>query len=130
MVVVNTAACRGHQQHFTLTVLVLNNSKLCIFSTQFVTTAYVTLFAVSDCGLDSVDQRPSDYPSQVSLQMDWLSDLAHRLVDLVWMPPPQEDINTAAAAAGRRDEESEKKIFPFCYCREGKSPAGSQESHR
>ncbi|XP_070834904.1 uncharacterized protein [Chaetodon trifascialis] len=86
----------------------------------FVTMAYVTLFAVSDCGLDSVDQRPPDYPSQVSAQMDWLSDLAHKLVDLVWMPPSQEDINTAAAAAGRCDEEKKKKIFPFCYCREEK----------
>ncbi|XP_023286175.1 uncharacterized protein LOC111672837 isoform X1 [Seriola lalandi dorsalis] len=84
----------------------------------FVTTAYVTLFAVTECGLDSVDQRPSDYPSQVSDQMDWLGDLAHRLVDLVWMPPSQEDINTAAAAAGRSDRQ--KKTSPFCYCREEK----------
>ncbi|XP_044023802.1 uncharacterized protein LOC122862399 isoform X8 [Siniperca chuatsi] len=90
----------------------------------FVTTAYVTLFAVTDCGLDSVDQRPSDYPSQVTAQMDWLSDLAHRLVDLVWMPPPQEDINTAAAAAAAHCDGEKKKIFPFCYCREEK--AGEQ----
>lgn len=88
----------------------------------FATTAYVTLFAVTDCGLDSVDQRPSDYPSQVSAQMDWLSGLAHRLLDLVWMPPSQEDINAAAAAAGRCD--GEKKISPFCYCKEEK--AGEQ----
>lgn len=83
------------------------------------TTAYVTLFAVTDCGLDSVDHRPSGYPSQVSAQVDWLSDLALRLVDLVWMAPPQEDIN-AAAAAGQCDGEK-KKIAPFCYCREGES---------
>lgn len=88
------------------------------------TTAYVTLFAVTDCGLDSVDQKPADYPSQVSAQMDWLSKLAHRLVDLVWMPPPQEDINTAAAAATGHCDGEEKKIFPFCYCREGKNSAG------
>lgn len=88
------------------------------------TTAYVTLFAVTDCGLDSVDQRPSDYPSQVSAQMDWLSELAHRLVDLVWMPPPQEDINTAAAAAASHCDGEKKKMFPFCYCREGKNSAG------
>ncbi|XP_036928677.1 uncharacterized protein LOC119005212 isoform X4 [Acanthopagrus latus] len=85
----------------------------------FVTTAYVTLFAMTDCGLDSVHQRPPGYPSQVSAQVDWLSDLAHRLVDLVWMAPPQEDINTAAAAAGQCDGEK-KKITPFCYCREDK----------
>nr|XP_033499074.1 uncharacterized protein LOC117267333 isoform X1 [Epinephelus lanceolatus] len=86
----------------------------------FVTTAYVTLFAVTDCGLDSVDQKPSDYPSQVSAQMDWLSQLAHRLVDLVWMPPPQEDINTAAAAAESHCDGEKKKTSPFCYCREEK----------
>ncbi|XP_042338790.1 uncharacterized protein LOC121939952 [Plectropomus leopardus] len=85
----------------------------------FVTTAYVTLFAVTACGLDSVKQRPSDYPSQVSAQMDWLGELAHRLVDLVWMPPAQEDINTAAAAAaGHCDGDKKTTTSPFCYCRE------------
>ncbi|XP_063764454.1 uncharacterized protein LOC134881215 isoform X2 [Eleginops maclovinus] len=88
---------------------------------EFVTTAYVTLFAVTACGLDSVDQRPSDFPPQASAQMDWLSDLAHRLLDLVWMPPSQEDIimAAAAAAAGQSDGD-QRKIFPFCYCREEK----------
>ncbi|XP_069008879.1 uncharacterized protein [Embiotoca jacksoni] len=86
----------------------------------FVTTAYVTLFAVTECGLDSVDQRPSDYPSQLSDQMGWLSSVAHRLVDLVWMPPPQEDINAAAAAGSHCDGEK-AKIFSFCYCKEEKT---------
>ncbi|XP_070697913.1 uncharacterized protein [Pempheris klunzingeri] len=84
---------------------------------RFVTTAYVTLFAVTDCGLDSVDQRPADYPPQASAQADWLSAVAHRLVDLVWMPPSQEDIN-AAAAAGLCD--GDDKVSPLCYCREEK----------
>ncbi|KAK5917352.1 hypothetical protein CgunFtcFv8_012249 [Champsocephalus gunnari] len=87
----------------------------------FVTSAYVTLFAVTACGLDSVDQRPSDFPPQASAQMDWLRDLALRLVDLVWMPPSQEDINMAAAAAAAGQSDGEKRnIFPFCFCREEK----------
>ncbi|XP_026196227.1 uncharacterized protein LOC113148669 isoform X1 [Anabas testudineus] len=86
----------------------------------FVTTAYVTLFAVTECSLDSVTQKPTDYPSQSSEQLDWLSNLAHRLVDLVWMPPPQEDINAVAAEAAGQSDREKKKTFPFCYCREEK----------
>ncbi|XP_067335672.1 uncharacterized protein [Channa argus] len=89
----------------------------------FVTTAYVTLFAVTDCGLDSLTQKPSDYPSQSSEQMEWLSNLAHRLVDLVWLAPPQEDINTVAAAAEAvaQCDGVKKKTFPFCYCKDEKT---------
>ncbi|KAK2826840.1 hypothetical protein Q5P01_021054 [Channa striata] len=86
----------------------------------FITTAYVTLFAVTECGLESVTQKPADYPSQSSEQLEWLSNLAQRLVDLVWMAPPQEDINTVAAAAAQCDGEK-KKTFPFCYCKDEKT---------
>ncbi|KAF3845456.1 hypothetical protein F7725_008619, partial [Dissostichus mawsoni] len=58
--------------------------------------------------------RPSDFPTHASAQMDWLRDLALRLVDLVWMPPSQEDINMAAAAAAAEQSDGEKRnIFPF-----------------
>ncbi|XP_029982884.1 uncharacterized protein LOC115413890 isoform X2 [Sphaeramia orbicularis] len=83
----------------------------------FVTAAYVTLFAVTQLDLDSVHQRPSGFPSEVEDQMRCLGDLAHRLVDLVWMAPPQEDVNTAATAATDDDGQQQKNVYPFCYCR-------------
>lgn len=91
------------------------------------TTAYVTLFAVTQCGLDSVSQKPSDYPGQSSQQLDWLGNLAHRLLDLVWMPPPQEDINTAAAEALGRSGTENTKTFPFCCCKDGRKTRGGAE---
>lgn len=83
------------------------------------TTAFVTLFAVTECRLDSVTQKPLDYPSQSSEQLDWLGNLAHRLLDKVWMAPPPEDINAVAAAA--EGDAERRTTFPFCFCREGRS---------
>ena len=92
-------------------------SFVCLLPTKFVTSAYITLYAATECNLDTVDEKPSDFPKERGkAQMEWLSGLAHRLVDLVWMPPPQEDINTAAATASR----SEVKTNDSCFCGEGR----------
>ena len=84
--------------------------------TKFVTSAYITLYAATELNLDTVDQQPSDFPTDAKAQMEWLSGLSHRLVDLVWMPPPQEDIDAAAAAAASLLEVERDS----CFCGEGR----------
>ncbi|KAF3845387.1 hypothetical protein F7725_008550 [Dissostichus mawsoni] len=69
-------------------------------------------FRRNTCSTRRLTNTAKDYFLNIwdFITMDWLRDLALRLVDLVWMPPSQEDINMAAAAAAEQKKPGERLV--------------------
>ncbi|XP_063967273.1 uncharacterized protein LOC135156975 [Lytechinus pictus] len=86
---------------------------------EFVTEAHILMCAMKLCGMTSLEDQPEGCPRQkshVRRQFQWLTNLAHRVVDFCWFPPDRGDVQVAAASFDEKLKDVEENVLRYCYC--------------
>nr|XP_054771136.1 uncharacterized protein LOC129279050 [Lytechinus pictus] len=85
---------------------------------EFVTESHILLCAMKLCGVTSLEDEPEGLPSNENdaKQLQWLTNLAHRVVDFCWSPPEREDVHVAAASYDKKTKDIAEKALRYCRC--------------
>ncbi|XP_041482929.1 uncharacterized protein LOC121429775 [Lytechinus variegatus] len=85
---------------------------------EFVTESHILLCAMKLCGVTSLEDEPEGLPSNENdaKQLEWLTNLAHRVVDFCWSPPEREDVHVAAASYDKKLKDVAEKALRYCRC--------------